>query len=46
LCETLRRGKSFLASRAHLRISSEIPTRLLLDLGIPLVKVGKVPAGS
>jgi hypothetical protein len=46
LGEPLRRGKSLPANLAHLRIPSEIPTRVLLDLGIPFVKVGKVPAES
>ena len=31
--------KTLLASLAHLRIPSEIPSRLLVDLGVPLQKV-------
>ncbi len=33
--------KTFLASLAHLRIPSEIPSRLLIDLGVPPYKVRK-----
>jgi hypothetical protein len=37
----MRNLKSFLASLAHLRIPSEIPRKLLSDLGISLVKTRK-----